>query len=44
VDVIEPVPIQDISRVDSSSNAQVLKGPEISHHLLGMDRTRDELL
>src|SRR5260370_7175874 len=28
VDIIEPVPIQDISRVDSSPNAQVRKGPE----------------
>src|SRR3954470_6512638 len=44
VDVIEPVPIQDISRVDSSSNAQVLKGPEIRTIFLGMDQARDELL
>src|SRR4030088_74433 len=44
VDVIEPVPIQDISRVDSSPNAQVLKGPEIRTIFLGMDQVRDELL
>jgi peptide/nickel transport system substrate-binding protein len=44
VDVIEPVPIQDISRVDSSSNAQVLKGPELRTIFLGMDQVRDELL
>ena len=44
VDVIEPVPIQDISRVDSSPNAQVLKGPELRTIFLGMDQTRDELL
>src|SRR5712671_3124359 len=44
VDVIEPVPIQDIARVDSSPNAQVLKGPEIRTIFLGMDQTRDELL
>src|SRR3954464_3987377 len=44
VDVIEPVPIQDISRVDSSPNAQVLKGPELRTIFLGMDETRDELL
>ena len=44
VDVIEPVPIQDISRVDSSSNAQVLKGPELRTIFLGMDQMRDELL
>ncbi|MDI1266154.1 MAG: ABC transporter substrate-binding protein [bacterium] len=44
VDVIEPVPIQDISRVDSSPNAQVLKGPELRTIFLGMDQIRDELL
>src|SRR3981189_2034529 len=44
VRVIEPVPIQDISRVDSSPNAQVLKGPEVRTIFLGMDQARDELL
>jgi peptide/nickel transport system substrate-binding protein len=44
VDVMEPVPIQDISRVDSSPNAQVLKGPELRTIFLGMDQVRDELL
>ncbi len=44
VDVIEPVPIQDISRVDSSPNAQVQKGPELRTIFLGMDQVRDELL
>src|SRR3979411_2564120 len=44
VDIIEPVPIQDISRVDSSPNAQVLEGPELRTIFLGMDQTRDELL
>src|SRR3982751_5484907 len=44
VDVIEPVPTQDIARVDSSPNAQVLKGPEIRTIFLGMDQVRDELL
>ena len=44
VDIIEPVPIQDIGRVDSSPNAQVLKGPEIRTIFLGMDQVRDELL
>ena len=44
VDVIEPVPLQDISRVDSSPNAQVLKGPELRTIFLGMDQVRDELL
>ncbi len=44
VDVIEPVPIQDIQRVDTSPNAQVLKGPELRTIFLGFDQTRDELL
>src|SRR3954447_15476974 len=44
VDVIEPVPIQDIGRVDSGANAQVLKGPELRTIFLGMDQVRDELL
>jgi peptide/nickel transport system substrate-binding protein len=44
VDIIEPVPLQDIARVDSSPNAQVLKGPEVRTIFLGMDQTRDELL
>src|SRR5450756_859735 len=44
VDVIEPVPIQDIARVNSSPNAEVLVGPELRTIFLGMDQTRDELL
>ncbi|MDP3692003.1 ABC transporter substrate-binding protein [Bradyrhizobium sp.] len=44
VDVIEPVPTQDIARLDSSPNAQVLKGPELRTIFLGMDQVRDELL
>jgi peptide/nickel transport system substrate-binding protein len=44
VDVIEPVPIQDIARVNGSGNAEVLTGPELRTIFLGMDETRDELL
>jgi peptide/nickel transport system substrate-binding protein len=44
VDVIEPVPIQDIARVNSSANATVLTGPELRTIFLGMDQSRDELL
>ncbi len=44
VDIIEPVPIQDISRVDASPNAEVMKGPELRTIFLGMDQVRDELL
>jgi peptide/nickel transport system substrate-binding protein len=44
VDVIEPVPIQDIARVNASPNATVMTGPELRTIFLGMDQTRDELL
>jgi peptide/nickel transport system substrate-binding protein len=44
VDVVEPVPIQDIQRVNSSGNATVMTGPEIRTIFLGMDQVRDELL
>jgi peptide/nickel transport system substrate-binding protein len=44
VDVIEPVPIQDIDRVKASSNATVLTGPELRTIFLGFDQSRDELL
>jgi peptide/nickel transport system substrate-binding protein len=44
VDVIEPVPIQDIARVNSSGIAKVMSGPELRTIFLGMDQTRDELL
>jgi peptide/nickel transport system substrate-binding protein len=44
VDIIEPVPLQDIQRVNSSPNAKVQTGPELRTIFLGMDQTRDELL
>jgi peptide/nickel transport system substrate-binding protein len=44
VDLIEPVPIQDIERVNASPNATVLTGPELRTIYLGMDEIRDELL
>jgi peptide/nickel transport system substrate-binding protein len=44
VDVIEPVPIQDIARVNASGNATVMTGPELRTIFLGMDQVRDELL
>ncbi|SHJ77625.1 peptide/nickel transport system substrate-binding protein [Bradyrhizobium lablabi] len=44
VDVIEPVPIQDIERVNASGVAKVLTGPELRTIFLGMDESRDELL
>jgi peptide/nickel transport system substrate-binding protein len=44
VDVIEPVPLQDIARVNASGNATVMTGPELRTIFLGMDQVRDELL
>ncbi len=44
VDVIEPVPIQDIARVNGSPNARALTGPEVRTIFLGMDQLRDELV
>lgn len=44
VDVVEPVPLQDIQRVNSSGTATVMTGPELRTIFLGMDQTRDELL
>jgi peptide/nickel transport system substrate-binding protein len=44
VDVIEPVPLQDIQRVNASGTATVLTGPELRTIFLGMDQVRDELL
>ena len=44
VDVIEPVPTQDIQRVNASGTATVMSAPEIRTIFLGMDQARDELL
>jgi len=44
VDVMEPVPVQDVERVKSNSNLKVLQGPELRVIFLGMDQKRDELL
>ncbi|HEY8334509.1 MAG TPA: ABC transporter substrate-binding protein [Tardiphaga sp.] len=44
IDLMEPVPIQDIARVNASPNATVMAGPELRTIFLGMDQVRDELL
>ena len=44
VDVVEPVPLQDVARVNSTGKAKVLQGPELRTVFLGMDQKRDELL
>jgi peptide/nickel transport system substrate-binding protein len=43
VDVMEPVPVQDIDRINASANAKVLVSPELRTIFLGMDQKRDEL-
>jgi len=44
VDVMEPVPVQDIDRVNANAATKVLVGPELRTIFLGMDQKRDELL
>ena len=44
IDVMEPVPLQDVERVKSSGGFNVLQGPEFRTIFLGMDQKRDELL
>ncbi|RZL67720.1 MAG: ABC transporter substrate-binding protein, partial [Variovorax sp.] len=43
VDVMEPVPVQDIARINASPAAKVITGPELRTIFLGMDQKRDEL-
>lgn len=44
VDVMEPVPLQDVARLNTSPALTVLQGPELRTIFLGMDQKRDELL
>ncbi|RYG11693.1 MAG: ABC transporter substrate-binding protein, partial [Burkholderiales bacterium] len=44
IDVMEPVPVQDIERINGSANAKVMVAPELRTIFLGMDQKRDELL
>jgi peptide/nickel transport system substrate-binding protein len=44
IDMMEPVPQQDIARINSGGNTTVLQGPELRTLFLGMDQKRDELL
>jgi peptide/nickel transport system substrate-binding protein len=43
IDVMEPVPLQDVERLKSAGNLSVLQGPELRTIFLGMDQKRDEL-
>ena len=44
VDVMEPVPLQDVARLNGNPALTVLQGPELRTIFLGMDQKRDELL
>jgi peptide/nickel transport system substrate-binding protein len=44
IDMMEPVPSQDIARINAAPNLRVLQGPELRTIFLGMDQKRDELL
>jgi peptide/nickel transport system substrate-binding protein len=44
IDMMEPVPVQDVARINASSGTRVLQGPELRTIFLGMDQKRDELL
>jgi peptide/nickel transport system substrate-binding protein len=43
VDWIDPVPLQDVQRINASANAQVMQGPELRTIFLSFDQYRDEL-
>jgi peptide/nickel transport system substrate-binding protein len=44
VDIMDPVPVQDVERIKNNPQLQVLQGPELRVVFLGMDQKRDELL
>jgi peptide/nickel transport system substrate-binding protein len=43
VDFADPIPLQDVDRVNASANAKVMQGPELRTIFLGFDQYRDEL-
>jgi peptide/nickel transport system substrate-binding protein len=44
IDLMYPVPLQDIRRLQSDGNIEVLEGPELRTIFLGMDQWREESL
>ena len=44
IDVMEPVPVQDVDRVKNNPKLKLMQGPELRVVFLGMDQKRDELL
>ncbi len=43
IDMMEPVPLQDVERLKANPNIAVMQGPELRTIFLGMDQKRDEL-
>jgi peptide/nickel transport system substrate-binding protein len=44
IDMMQPVPVQDVARLSQNPNLKVLQGPELRTIFLGMDQARPELL
>jgi peptide/nickel transport system substrate-binding protein len=44
IDMMYPIPVQDIRRIESNAGTSTLTGPELRTIFLGMDQLRDELL
>ncbi len=44
LDLVYPIPVQDIARVNSNAGTEALTGPELRTIFLGFDAMRDELL
>ena len=44
IDMMDPVPVQDIARIKANPSTSVLTGPELRTIFLNMDSLRDELL
>jgi peptide/nickel transport system substrate-binding protein len=44
IDLMYPVPLQDIKRLQGDPNVEVLEGPELRTIFLGMDQNREESL
>ena len=44
IDIMDPIPVQDVERVKNNPQLKVLQGPELRVVFLGMDQKRDELL
>jgi peptide/nickel transport system substrate-binding protein len=44
IDIMDPVPVQDVARIQSNPKLKVMQGAELRVIFLGMDQKRDELL